>query len=117
MTHSKSIKFLAGAAAAAALVPAVADAKLGGHPTLTKIDSNHASLRFAADRLPSPSSAKITFAGGQSVGALKAVGKHGSDVVYRAKVTSKNAFRVGTKYTVTIKVPGAPAEKLLVKAR
>jgi hypothetical protein len=113
MTHSTPLKFLAGAAAAAALIPAVADAKLGGAPTLTGIDSNHASLRFAADEVP----AKITFAGGQKVGVVKAVGKHGSDTVYRVKVTSKTALRDGVKYTVTFKFRGEYAAKVLVKLR
>jgi hypothetical protein len=102
-----------GAAAAAALVPAVADAKLGGQPTLTKIDSHHASLRFAADKRPS----KITFAGGQKVGTVKVVGKHGSDDVFRARVTSTTALRDGVKYTVTFKAAGEGPQKVLVKLR
>jgi hypothetical protein len=113
MTHSNSLKLLAGAAAAAVLLPAVADAKLGGQPTLTKIDSHHASLRFAADQRPT----KITFAGGQKVGTVSVVGKHGTDPVFRARVTSTSALRAGVKYTVTFKAPGEASQKVLVKLR
>src|SRR5688572_21549646 len=100
-------KILIAVATATALIPAVADAKLGGAPTLTKIDSTSASLRFAADKAPS----KITFANGAKVGTIKKIGKHGSDNVYRVRVTSDRALRDGVKYTVTFKSTGETAQK------
>lgn len=99
------------AVAAAALAPAAAgaaDPTLGGAPQLRLIDSHHATLTFAADRLPRKPSgaidARIRFNGGQRVSSLKPTGRHGQDVVYSAKVTSKRALRVGVKYTVAIKL-------------
>ena len=55
------------------------------------------------------------FAGGKQVGRLKAVGRHGDDIRYAAKVTSKRAFRVNTKYTVRIKLADESTVKRLVK--
>lgn len=110
---SKTKKLLTTAALAGVLIPAVADAKLGGAPTLTSINDNQASLRFAADKKPS----KITFAGGQKVGTVKAVGKHGTDTVYRARVTSESELREGVKYAVTFTFAGERAQKRLVKVR
>ena len=103
----------------AALLPAAASAKLGGHPQLSVVDSHHATLEFAADKLPRNADgtydATITFAGGQHVGRLKAVGRHGDDIRYAAKITSKRALRVKTKYTVRIKLADEPTAKRLVK--
>jgi hypothetical protein len=123
--NSTHLKLISAVATAAVLTPAVAgaantDLRLGGQPTLSRIDAHHASLRFAADRLPKKAgkpNAKITFAGGQKVGALKAVGTHGSDIVYHARVTSTSEFRSATKYTVTITLPGSAPDKRLVKLR
>jgi hypothetical protein len=110
MSH-KPIALTASLLAAAALAPAAAsaaDVQLGGQPTMRLVDTHHAQLRFASDRLPRKANgaidARITFAGGQRVSGLKRAGRHGRDVVYTARVTSKNALRVGTKYTVRIKV-------------
>ncbi len=111
MTHSTPLKLLAGAAAAVALVPAVADAKLGGSPQMHTIDSHHASLRFAADHKPT----KIIFANGAKVGTATKVGTHGSDNVYRVRVTTSRALKAGTKYTVTFRFAGESAAKRLVK--
>jgi hypothetical protein len=108
--------------AVAALAPAAAQASgatLGGQPTMRAIDSHHAKLEFAADRLPRTKSgaveATIRFAGGQRVGALKVAGRHGDDVRYTATVTSRSNLRVGAKYTVRIKLPGSPQVTRLVK--
>ena len=107
--------------AVAALAPAAhaAGAKLGGQPTMRAVDSHHAKLEFAADRLPRTKSgavdATIRFAGGQRVGALKVAGRHGEDVRYTATVTSRSDLRVGAKYTVRIKLPGSPQVTRLVK--
>ncbi len=107
----KPIALTASLLAAAALVPTAAsatDVRLGGAPTLRLVDTNHAQLRFASDRLPRKANgaidARATFAGGQRVSALKPAGRHGKDVVYTARVTSRKPLRVGTKYTVRIKV-------------
>jgi hypothetical protein len=107
----KPIAVTASLLAAAALAPAAAsaaDVRLGGAPTLRLVDTHHAQLRFASDRLPRKANgaidARVTFAGGQRVSALKPAGRHGKDVVYTARVTSRKPLRVGTKYTVRIKV-------------
>jgi hypothetical protein len=110
--------------AAAALAPATATAtasgaQLGGQPTMRAIDAHHATLEFAADRLPRTASgaveARVRFAGGQRVSALKPVGRHGSDVRYTATVTSRSDLRVGAKYTVRITLPGSAQVVRLVK--
>jgi hypothetical protein len=104
-------KPLALSASLLALMPAAAsaaDVQLGGAPTLRLVDAHHAQLRFASDRLPRRADgaldARITFAGGQRVTGLRPVGRHGKDVVYAARVTSRSALRVGTKYTVRIRI-------------
>jgi hypothetical protein len=105
------MKLLSAVAVAGALIPAVADAKLGGQPQMHMINSHQASLRFAADKKPST----ITFANGAKVGAATKVGTHGSDNVYRVRVTSSGALHSGTKYTVTFTFPGEKPDKRLVK--
>ena len=62
-----------------------------------------------------PVDARVVFAGGQRVSALKPVGRHGSDIRYRATVTSTSDLRVGAKYTVRIRLAGSPAVSRLVK--
>ena len=118
----RKISLLASVLAVVALAPAAAHAagaKLGGQPTMHAIDAHHATLEFAADKLPRTKSgavdARVQFAGGQRVSALKPVGRHGYDVRYRATVTSKTALRVDAKYTVRIKLPGSPTVVRLVK--
>jgi hypothetical protein len=113
--------------AAAALAPAAAHAagdsgthlRLGGQPTMVQVDAHHATLEFAADRLPRTAKgavdARIRFAGGQRVSALKPVGRHGDDVRYQATVTSTSPLRVDAKYTVRITLPGSEAVTRLVK--
>jgi len=84
-----------------------------------QVDAHHATLEFAADRLPRTATgavdARVQFAGGQRVSALKPVGRHGTDIRYRATVTSTSDLRVGAKYTVRIRLAGAPAVSRLVK--
>ena len=80
------------------------------------MDTRHATLSFAADRLPRRADgaihARVTFATGQRVSALRVRGRHGDDVVYTARVTSQNPLRVGTKYTVRFRFAGqAPIER------
>jgi hypothetical protein len=118
----RKTSLLASALAVAALAPAAANAagaKLGGQPTMHAIDAHHATLEFAADKLPRTKSgavdARIRFAGGQRVSGLKPVGRHGYDVRYRATVTSTSALRIDAKYTVRITLPGSPAVVRLVK--
>jgi hypothetical protein len=114
--------------AAAALAPAAAQAadgsaahtaRLGGQPTMFQLDAHHATLEFAADRLPRTATgavdARVQFSGGQRVAALKPVGRHGTDIRYRATVTSTANLRVGAKYTVRIKLAGSPVVTRLVK--
>ncbi len=119
MTFRLPTLLTASALAAVALLPTAADAKLGGQPELSVVNSHHATLEFAADKLPRNADgtydAKIVFAGGKQVGRLKAVGRHGDDIRYAATVTSKRAFRVNTKYTVRIKLADENTVKRLVK--
>ena len=110
MLSSKTLT--ASLLAAAALVPATAQAAgahLGGQPTMRAVDAHHATLKVTANRTP-----RVHFAGGQRVSALKATGKHGRDTVYTATVSSRSNLRVGAKYTVTIRLPGAESVKRLV---
>ena len=120
----RKISLLASVLAVVALAPAAAHAagaKLGGQPTMHAIDAHHATLEFAADKLPRTKSgavdARVQFTGGQRVSALKPVGRHGYDVRYTAAVSSRSDLRVGTKYTVRIKLPGSPSVTRLVKLR
>jgi len=120
-THTASLLAAAVLAPAAAHAAADHGARLGGQPTMVQVDAHHATLEFAADRLPRTASgavdAKIQFAGGQRVSGLKPVGRHGYDVRYTAAVSSRSDLRVGTKYTVRIKLPGSPSVTRLVKLR
>jgi hypothetical protein len=110
---------LAPAAAQAADGSAVHHARLGGQPTMSSVDAHHATLEFAADRLPRTATgavdARVLFAGGQRVSALKPVGRHGTDIRYRATVTSTSGLRIGAKYTVRIALADSPAVTRLVK--
>jgi hypothetical protein len=120
--HRKTALTAALLAATAALAPAAAHAAgahLGSQPTMRAIDAHHATLEFAADRLPRTATgavdARVRFAGGQRVSALKPVGRHGDDVRYTATVTSRSDLRPGAKYTVRITLPGSPSVVRLVK--
>jgi hypothetical protein len=94
-------------AVAAPTAALAADVQLGGAPTARMTDSHHATLRFASDRLPRTASgkldARVVFSGERAT-RLKAVGRHGSDIVYSARVSTDRTLRAGTKYTVKIKV-------------
>jgi hypothetical protein len=98
---------VATAALAAPAAALAGDVQLGGAPTARMTDSHHATLRFASDRLPRTSSgrldARIVFSGERAT-RLKAVGRHGRDIVYTARVSTDRTLRAGTKYTVKIKV-------------
>ena len=43
---------------------------------------------------------------GKRPGALRKVGMHGDDTRYASIVKSKSRFRVGTRYTVRLEIPG-----------
>ena len=118
----RKISLLASVLAVAAMAPAAAHAagaQLGGQPTMHAIDAHHATLEFAADKLPRTKTgavdARVQFAGGQRVSGLKPVGRHGYDVRYQATVTSTAPFRINAKYTVRIKLPGSPTVVRLAK--
>ena len=99
-------------ATAALLIPATANAKvdLGGAITLRVDDSHHANLEFASDALPKKADgtldARVVMAPGKRASALTKAGMHGDDTRYTATITSKNAFRVNTRYTVRLKIAG-----------
>ncbi len=116
---TRSLTPLAAALAVAALVPAGAVAasgdhhtthhpKLGGAPQLRLVDGHHATLEFASDRLAKTAhgrlDARIRFVDGARVSRLKAVGTHGRDIVYTARVSSKHRLRVHAKYTVRFRL-------------
>lgn len=118
---------LAGLLATATVVPAVAGAedaahRLGGSPRMVLADDHHATIRFAADRLPRKSGggyrATIRFAKGTDarVTTIKATGRHGDDVVYAAKVTARDALKAGRKYRVTFTLAGGKPQRVFVKA-
>jgi hypothetical protein len=81
---------------------------LGGAPQMRIVDAQHATLHFAADRLPRTKSGKldatITFAGGERVSGLKADGTHGSDITYVATVSSAKAMSDHEKFTVRFRL-------------
>ena len=68
--------------------------QLGGNPQMRLVDSHHATLNFASDRLAKNAygslDAKITFVNGARVSGLKAVGTHGSDIRYSATVSPRS---------------------------
>ena len=98
-------------AGAALLVPATAsaDVQLGGAITLRVVDSHHAKLEFASDKLPRASDgtidARVTLPG-RRASALKADGLHGTDTRYVSTITSKTALRENRRYTVTLAIAG-----------
>jgi hypothetical protein len=114
-----------GAVAVTALAPAGAIAasashpQLGGSPQMRLVDSHHATLKFASDRLPRTAAgkldAKITFVNGARVSGLKATGTHGNDIVYTAKVAFERPLRLHAKYTVKFRLDGSASVTRLVK--
>jgi hypothetical protein len=78
------------------------------HAQLTHtVDTNHATLKFASERLPRTASgkldAKITSAG-LRVTSLKPAGKHGYDTVYTASVSSSAAMVNHQKCTLRFRL-------------
>jgi hypothetical protein len=109
-----------------ALVPAAAlgagvhsNPKLGGQPQLRLVDSHHATLQFASDRLSRTAAGKveagITFVNGAKVTAIKPVGTHGDDIRYQARVTSTKALREHAKYTVRFRLGDSQPVQRFVK--
>ena len=83
------------------------------------VDSHHATLNFASDRLARTASgkldAKITFVNGARVSGLKAVGTHGYDIRYAATVSSSKPLRLHQKYTVKFRLGNGKTVERLVK--
>jgi hypothetical protein len=108
------------------LVPAAAlgagghsQPKLGGQPQMRLVDSHHAIIHFASDRLQRTASGKvdagITFVNGARVSGLKPVGTHGDDIKYEARVSSTKALRVHAQYTVRFRLGDSKPVQRLVK--
>jgi hypothetical protein len=107
-------------APAAALATGVhSNPQLGGNPQMRLVDSHHATLNFASDRLPRTAAgkvdAKITFVNGARVSGLKPVGTHGYDIKYAATVSSSKPLRLHAKYTVTFRLGDSAPVKRFVK--
>jgi len=123
---SKTTRITTALLAVSALVPAAAlgagvhsHPKLGGQPQMSLVDSHHATLKFASDRLPRTAAgkvdAKITFVNGAKVTDIKPVGTHGNDIKYQARVSSTKALREHAKYTVRFRLGDSGTVQRLVK--
>jgi hypothetical protein len=123
---SKTTRITTALLAVSALVPAAAlgagvhsHPKLGGQPQMSLVDSHHATLKFASDRLPRTAAgkvdAKITFVNGAKVTDIKPVGTHGNDIKYQARVSSTKALRTHAKYTVKFRLGDSSSVQRLVK--
>jgi hypothetical protein len=123
---SKTAHFTTALLIASALAPAAAlgagvhsHPKLGGQPQMSLVDTHHATLNFAADRLPLTADgkvdAKITFVNGAKVTAIKPVGTHGNDIRYQARVSSTKALREHAKYTVRFRLGDSGTVQRFVK--
>ena len=114
-----AVTLLAVSPAAAMAAGSHAKPQLGGNPQMRVVDSHHATLNFASDRLARTSSgkldAKITFVNGARVSGLKAVGTHGNDIRYAATVSSSRPLRLHQKYTVTFRLGDSKPVKAFVK--
>jgi hypothetical protein len=111
---------LSALAPAAALGAGVhSQPKLGGQPQMSLVDSHHATLKFASDRLARTADgkvdAKITFVNGAKVTAIKPVGTHGNDITYEARVSSTKELRNHAKYTVRFRLGDSSSVQRLVK--
>jgi hypothetical protein len=111
---------LSSLAPAAALGAGVhSQPKLGGQPQMSLVDSHHATLKFASDRLARTADgkfdAKITFVNGAKVTAIKPVGTHGNDIKYEARVSSTKELRNHAKYTVRFRLGDSSSVQRLVK--
>jgi len=126
MISTKTTRITTALLVASALVPAAAlgagvhsHPKLGGQPQMSLVDSHHATLKFASDRLPRTADgkvdAKITFVNGAKVTAIKPVGTHGDDIRYQARVSSTKALREHAKYTVRFRLGDSGTVQRLVK--
>jgi hypothetical protein len=93
--------------------------KLGGQPQMSLVDSHHATLKFASDRLARTADgkvdAKITFVNGAKVTAIKPVGTHGNDIKYEARVSSTKELLNHAKYTVRFRLGDSSSVRRLVK--
>jgi hypothetical protein len=93
--------------------------KLGGQPQMSIVDSHHATLKFASDRLARTADgkvdAKITFVNGAKVTAIKPVGTHGDDIKYEARVSSTKELRNHAKYTARFRLGDSSSVQRLVK--
>ena len=121
---SRLRKLSTTALAVTALLPASAVAaqnELRGAPQLRLTDSaRQAQLQFTTDRRLSRTSSgayrlRIAFVGEQRVSNIVAVGRHGDDYRYTARVTSGRDLRVGRKYRVRFTFPGQESTTRLVK--
>ena len=123
---SKTTRITTALLAVSALVPAAAlgagvhsHPKLGGQPQMSLVDSHHATLKFASDRLPRTTAgkvdAKITFVNGAKVTDIKPVGTHGNAIRYTARVSSTKALRTHAKYTVKFRLGDSSSVQRLVK--
>jgi hypothetical protein len=114
-----AVTLLALSPAAAMAAGSNAQPQLGGNPQMRVIDSHHATLNFASDRLARTASgkldAKITFVNGARVSGLKAVGTHGNDIKYAATVSSQKPLRLHQKYTVKFRLGDGKTVERLVK--
>jgi hypothetical protein len=93
--------------------------KLGGQPQMRLVDSHHAVIQFASDRLARTADgkvdAKIAFVNGAKVTGIKPVGTHGYDIKYEARVSSTKALRNHAKYTVKFRLGDSSPVQRLVK--
>jgi hypothetical protein len=114
-----AVTLLALSPAAAIAAGSHAQPQLGGNPQMRLVDSHHATLNFASDRLAKNAygslDAKITFVNGARVSGLKAVGTHGSDIRYSATVTSSTPIRLHQKYTVKFRLGSGKSVERFVK--
>jgi hypothetical protein len=121
-----SSRLTAVALAVTALVPAAAVAAgVHSHPVLKSspqmriVDTHHATLNFASDRLPRTAAGKvdaeITFVNGARVSGLKPNGTHGTDIRYVATVSSQRPLRHLAKYTVKFRLGDSSTVTRLVK--
>jgi hypothetical protein len=119
------IRLTAAIVTVAALTPAAAiaagvhhDPRLLSQPQMRILDSHHAWLEFVSDRLPRTASgtvdAKVTFANGTRVSALKPVGKHGHDIRYRERVSFTRRLQDNQKFTVTLRLGDARPVRRIV---
>jgi hypothetical protein len=114
-----AVTLLALSPAAALAAGTNAKPQLGGNPQMRLVDSHHATLKFASDRLARNAygslDAKITFADGSRVSGLKATGTHGSDIVYSARVSSSKALQLHEKVKVTFRLGDSKPVQRFVK--